>query len=33
MEGNHEYLLHARFGSYITHSDTAAPAAPSQPLH
>jgi 23S rRNA (cytidine1920-2'-O)/16S rRNA (cytidine1409-2'-O)-methyltransferase len=33
MEGNHEYLLHARFGSDPAESSIAASAAPSQPLH
>jgi 23S rRNA (cytidine1920-2'-O)/16S rRNA (cytidine1409-2'-O)-methyltransferase len=30
MEGNHEYLLHARFGDQ---SASLSPAAPSKPLH
>jgi 23S rRNA (cytidine1920-2'-O)/16S rRNA (cytidine1409-2'-O)-methyltransferase len=30
MEGNHEYLLHARFGYQ---SSSVSPAAPSKPLH
>jgi len=37
MEGNHEYLLHARFGApsgqSTGHSPSPAPAAPSEPLH
>jgi 23S rRNA (cytidine1920-2'-O)/16S rRNA (cytidine1409-2'-O)-methyltransferase len=33
MEGNHEYLLHARFGQAVSEFTNAASAAPSKPLH
>ncbi len=33
MEGNHEYLLHARFGQQSGESSSVSPASPSKPLH